>query len=98
MKDWTKVNENDTEGQKLITFSINQRLKSVLSIGVKNKFKGKRAKDSDEYLIQGLEKWDEAGIQIKKTEHFEMKKLMSRPVADCKVKLVLGEIPLVECI
>jgi len=35
-----------------------------------------------------LEIWDEAEIQIKKTENYEMKKLMTRPPADCKVKLV----------
>jgi hypothetical protein len=61
--DWTEIDD-----KKKISDYINNRLKSICNVTVKNKHKGKLAKILQEYCIQGLDIWDKGGIKINKNK------------------------------
>jgi len=70
-QDWSKVTLSVpdekliTARKKLISQRLNTILKSVCHIGVKKKYKGYVGKTNTEYIISGLEIWEEENIQIK---------------------------------
>ena len=67
---WNKIDPDDPKHKKQISKYVNDRLKHVFNIRVNNKHKGRDAK-KNEFIISGLNIWNDAKIIIPKNEYAE---------------------------
>ena len=62
-RDWKKIGLTEKEDKRLITESINNKLKSVCNVRLSNMYKGRRSKE-EKYQLKGLEVFDKFNVKI----------------------------------
>jgi hypothetical protein len=102
-KDKIKEVENENKDmKKSMTAFVNNRLKSVCNISVKNKCRG-RGSIKEEYTIQGLDIWKKGNIKLLNNTkadllhlHKNFKRLMTKTQVEPKIWKCISELVAIE--